>query len=71
MIGRNVSIAATSKEFCTESIGVAVLQTLKQYGEVSVRQMSDTELMFVPKSGKHLQITEEDDQVFLFGLDFN
>jgi hypothetical protein len=71
MIGRNVNTPADSRQFCAEKIGIAVLEILKQYGEVNVRQISETELYFVPKNGKHLQITDENDQLFLFALDFN
>ncbi len=71
MIGRSANGFSNLTEFCTEQIGVAVLETLKQYGEISVRQISDTEIFFVPKNGKHLQITNECDLLFLFSLDFN
>jgi hypothetical protein len=71
MIGRNANKPATSKEFCVEQIGLAVYETLKQYGKISVRQISESELFFITENGKHLQITDEDDQLFLFSLDFN
>lgn len=71
MIGRSANKPATSKEFCTEQIGLAVYEVLKQYGKISVRQISESELFFITESGKHLQITDEEDQLFLFSLDFN
>lgn len=71
MIGRSANEPASTKQFCTEQIGLAVIKTLKTYGKVSVRQISESELFFITENGKHLQITDEEDQLFLFSLDFN
>jgi len=71
MIGRNINTPPDSKQFCAEQIGIAVYGTLKRYGKITVRQISDCELFFIPEDKKHLQITDEDDQIFLFSLEFN
>ena len=71
MIGRSANEPASTKQFCTEQIGLAVIETLKPYGKVSVRQISESELFFITENGKHLQITDEEDQLFLFSLNFN
>lgn len=71
MIGRSANEPATSKEFCTEQIGLAVYEVLKQYGKISVRQISESELFFITENENHLQITDKNDQLFLFSFDFN
>jgi len=71
MIGRNINTPPDSKQFCAEQIGLAVYQTLKKYGKINIRQISDIEFLFFTDDRKHLQIIEEDDQIFLFSLDFN
>jgi len=66
MIGNSATAKKTPYQSCCEFLGLSVFQTLRQYGKIRIRQNSETEIMFIPENGKHLQITSEEDRVFLF-----
>jgi hypothetical protein len=66
MIGNSATAQKSPEQSCYEFLGLAVFQTLRQYGKVRIRQNSETEMFFIPEGGKHFQITSQEDRVFLF-----
>lgn len=70
MIGRSANETTTGQQDYSELTCNVVLDILKRYEQIIFRQVSETEFLFFPISGKHIQFNKMD-MSYLFIIDFN